>query len=146
MAVVGVGLTPKTAAAGWAARGQRPRTVVDSLPGRTVACPSCRSRMGGEEALRQWRALEQRMAPLQAGAALFPAAAIRGDPGILLTAGRYGPGLLQAGLVANKLTGPFSGEMAVDEVAVRQQAVSAGGSMWWLASTSLTAPPANDSW
>lgn len=68
--------------------------------------------MGGEEALRQWRALEARMAPLQAGAALFPAAAIRGDPGILLTAGRYGPGLLQAGLVANKLTGPFSGEAA----------------------------------
>lgn len=71
-------------------------------------------RMGGEEALRQWRALEARMAPLQAGAALFPAAAIRGDPGILLTAGRYGPGLLQAGLVANKLTGPFSA--VVDEV------------------------------
>ncbi|KAL4428462.1 hypothetical protein ABPG75_002551 [Micractinium tetrahymenae] len=71
-------------------------------------------RMGGEEALRQWRALEERMAPLQAGAALFPAAAIRGDPGIVLTAGRYGPGLLQAGLVANKLTGPFSA--VVDEV------------------------------
>lgn len=61
------------------------------------------------------------MAPLQAGAALFPAAAIRGDPGILLTAGRYGLGLLQAGLVANKLTGPFSGE-AVAPATTQQSA------------------------
>ncbi|PSC69857.1 carotene isomerase [Micractinium conductrix] len=65
-------------------------------------------RVGGEEAARQWAALEREMAPLQAGAALFPAAAIRGDVGMALTAARYGPGLLQAGLVANKLTGPFS--------------------------------------
>lgn len=66
--------------------------------------------MGGEEALRQWRALEKRMAPLQEGAALLPAAALRGDPGVVFTAGRFGPGLLKAGLVAGQLTGPFSGE------------------------------------
>lgn len=65
-------------------------------------------RMGGAEALQQWRALEKLMEPLGAGAALFPAAAIREDPGVLLTAGRYGPGLIKAGLVAGKLTGPFS--------------------------------------
>ena len=69
--------------------------------------------MGGAEAERQWRALEEKMKPLQAGAALFPAAASRGDPGILLTAGRYGPGLLRAGLVAGQLTAPFSGEAPV---------------------------------
>lgn len=71
-------------------------------------------RMGGEEAERQWRALERRMQPLQVGAALLPAAAIRGDLGIALTAGRYGPGLIRAGLVARQLTGPFSA--VVDEV------------------------------
>ena len=38
-------------------------------------------RFGGEEAARQWAALEKRMAPLQQGAALFPAAALRNDAG-----------------------------------------------------------------
>ncbi|KAL4858930.1 Prolycopene isomerase [Chlorella vulgaris] len=72
-------------------------------------------RMGGVEAERQWHALQARMAPLQAGAALLPAAAIRGDLGIAMTAGaRYGPGLIKAGLVANQLTGPFSA--VVDQV------------------------------
>lgn len=36
---------------------------------------------GGEEALRQWKLLEDKMRPLQQGAALFPAAALRSDPG-----------------------------------------------------------------
>ncbi len=45
----------------------------------------------------------------QEGAAMLPAAALRADPGIALTAGRFGPGLLKAGLVAGQLTGPFSG-------------------------------------
>ena len=38
-------------------------------------------REGGQAAARQWRALEAQLAPLQAGAALFPAAAIRADIG-----------------------------------------------------------------
>lgn len=46
---------------------------------------------------------------LQEGAAMLPAAALRADPGIALTAGRFGPGLLKAGLVAGQLTAPFSG-------------------------------------
>eukprot|EP00775_Hariotina_reticulata_P007610 gene7610-7812_t len=66
-------------------------------------------RMGGPEAVAQWRRLERAMAPLQRGAALFPAAAIRSDPGVLLTAARFfGPQLMLTGLVAGKLTGPFS--------------------------------------
>ena len=36
---------------------------------------------GGEAALQQWHALEDRMKPLQQGAALFPAAALRNDAG-----------------------------------------------------------------
>ncbi|KAI7837615.1 hypothetical protein COHA_008541 [Chlorella ohadii] len=65
-------------------------------------------REGGEEAYRQWKELERLMQPLQEGAAMLPAAALRADPGIALTAGRFGPGLLKAGLVAGQLTGPFS--------------------------------------
>jgi hypothetical protein len=45
------------------------------------------------------------MAPLQRGAALVPAAALRPDPGVLLTAARFfGPELLKLGLVAGQLT------------------------------------------
>ena len=40
---------------------------------------------GGETALKQWKALEDKMRPLQQGAALFPAAALRSDPGICST-------------------------------------------------------------
>lgn len=38
-------------------------------------------RQGGPEALAQWRELERLMEPLQSGAALLPAAAMRSDPG-----------------------------------------------------------------
>jgi hypothetical protein len=62
-------------------------------------------RMAGPAAAAQWRALEAAMAPLQRGAATFPAAALRPDPGVLLTAARcFGPQLLLTGLVANQLT------------------------------------------
>lgn len=77
----------------------------------------CRQQ-GGEEAARQWRALEQRMAPLQVGAALLPAAALRADPAVALTMARFGPGLIRAGLVAGQLTGPFSGMSALARCAV----------------------------
>lgn len=36
---------------------------------------------GGENALKQWKQLEDKMRPLQQGAALFPAAALRSDLG-----------------------------------------------------------------
>ena len=38
-------------------------------------------RYGGPEAEQQWRRLEARLKPLQQGAALFPAAALRNDAG-----------------------------------------------------------------
>ncbi len=63
---------------------------------------------GGPEALEQWLALERLMAPLQQGASLFPAAAIRSDLGVVLTAARFGPQLAMTGLMAGTLTGPFS--------------------------------------
>lgn len=66
-------------------------------------------RLAGPVALQQWRALEQRMKPLQKGAATFPAAALRADPAVLLTALRFfGLDAAAAGLVAGQLTGPFA--------------------------------------
>lgn len=64
--------------------------------------------VGGEQAYRQWLTLEATMAPLGAGAALFPAAALRADPGIILAAARFGPGLLRTAFQVKDLTGPFS--------------------------------------
>lgn len=63
---------------------------------------------GGEDAYREWKKLEERMKPLQKGASLFPAAAIRSDPGIILTAARFGPAMLSTALLAGQLTSPFS--------------------------------------
>ena len=71
-------------------------------------------RFGGERAKAQWLALEEKMKPLQKGASLFPAAAIRSDIGIILTAMQFGPALLSTGLYANQLTGPFGA--IVDQV------------------------------
>jgi phytoene dehydrogenase-like protein len=65
-------------------------------------------KVGGETAFRQWVALEQAMKPLGEGAALFPAAALRADPGIVLSAARFGPALLRTAFMVKELTGPFS--------------------------------------
>lgn len=74
-------------------------------------------RFGGDRALAQWLELEEKMKPLQKGASLFPAAAIRSDIGIILTALQFGPALLSTGLYANQLTGPFGAlvEQVVDD-------------------------------
>jgi hypothetical protein len=59
----------------------------------------------GPRAAAEFRALEDAMRPLQRGAALFPAAAIRPDLGVALTAARFlGPEMLGLALVANQLT------------------------------------------
>ncbi|MEW5302257.1 MAG: hypothetical protein WDW36_005059 [Sanguina aurantia] len=64
---------------------------------------------GGPGAVTQWDALEKEMRPLQDAAGLFPAAAIRTDPGVLLTAARFmGPQMMQMPFIAPRLTGPFS--------------------------------------
>jgi hypothetical protein len=67
---------------------------------------------GGPDALEEWLALEKAMEPMQVGAGLFPAAGMRGDIGVLFTALQYGLragfAFARTGLVANKLTGPFS--------------------------------------
>ena len=72
------------------------------------------ARFGGPGALGQWRALDALLAPLQAGAASFPAAALRADAGVVLTAARFGPALLQTAFRVRELTGPFGD--VVDQV------------------------------
>ena len=66
----------------------------------------------GEAAVKEWRALQTFMRPLASASVALPPAAFRGDPGVLLTAGRFLPSAF-ASLVGNgpealKLTGPFS--------------------------------------
>lgn len=70
--------------------------------------------MGGQKAYEEWKQLERVMTPLGEGAALFPAAAIRSDPGIVLSASRFGPALLRTAFLVGQLTGPFSN--VVDKV------------------------------
>jgi phytoene dehydrogenase-like protein len=65
------------------------------------------AQQGGPTASSEWARVETLMAPLAAGAASFPAAALRGDPGVLVTLARFGPALLKAGLAAGALTAPF---------------------------------------
>lgn len=70
---------------------------------QTLIWPSC-SHCLSAQALEEWYALEKVLAPLQKGAALFPAAAIRSDPGVALTAARFlGWELLETAFVASKL-------------------------------------------
>ncbi len=69
------------------------------------------SQVSGEQAVRQWEALEANMAPLAAAVAALPAAALRGDPGIALTTARYLPAFatIPGGPAsASKMTSPFS--------------------------------------
>lgn len=78
---------------------------------------------GGPEALKQWEKLEESMKPLQAGAAMLPAAGMRDDLGVVLTAGYFGMqagwAFAQTGLQAGRLTGPFCN--IVDEVCLPPQ-------------------------
>ncbi len=65
-------------------------------------------RLCGAEAVRQWRDLQTVMKPLADAATAMPPAAVRLDPGVLLTAGRYAPRLLPHLFDTAKLTGAFA--------------------------------------
>eukprot|EP00899_Mesostigma_viride_P005606 jgi/Mesvir1/15046/Mv14698-RA.2 len=65
-------------------------------------------RFAGDEGLRQWKAIEAVMAPMAEGAASLPPAALRYDPLVAVTLGRFAKGLLKAAPVAGVLQGPFS--------------------------------------
>lgn len=62
----------------------------------------------GDEAVRQWKALQAVMKPLGEAAIAIPTAAFRFNPGVLLTLGKYTPAFAQYARYAKQLTGPFS--------------------------------------
>ncbi|MBE9228732.1 NAD(P)/FAD-dependent oxidoreductase [Phormidium sp. LEGE 05292] len=62
----------------------------------------------GEQAVIQWRKLQEIMAPLGKSALALPPAALRYDLGAVLTVGKFAPSLLQNATNVIKLTGPFS--------------------------------------
>uniref|UniRef100_A0A7S1P995 Amine oxidase domain-containing protein n=1 Tax=Vitrella brassicaformis TaxID=1169539 RepID=A0A7S1P995_9ALVE len=66
---------------------------------------------GGEQAVKEWRALLKKMEPIIKVASGIPPMALRADPFAVLTVLPYLPSLLGAGRYANKLTGPFTNIM-----------------------------------
>lgn len=66
------------------------------------------SQLRGQEAVRQWRELQQVMEPYGKVATGLPSAAVRLDWGVALTAGRFLPSLARQGKDTFKLMGAFS--------------------------------------
>ncbi|ESA35799.1 carotene isomerase [Leptolyngbya sp. Heron Island J] len=62
----------------------------------------------GEEAVREWRHLQQIMQPLGAAAIALPPAAMRFDLKVVQTVGHFLPSLFKQGWQVARLTGPFS--------------------------------------
>ncbi|KAL3676002.1 hypothetical protein R1sor_025950 [Riccia sorocarpa] len=71
-------------------------------------------RAGGEQAAREWRELEAKMEPFAQAATGLPAAALRPDPAVLLTAAKFLPGMLPYLPYTGDLLAPFS--KMVDQV------------------------------
>ena len=65
-------------------------------------------KLRGEQAVAEWRTLQQVMKPLAEAAVALPTAAVRFDWGALRTAAPFVPGLLKHAARTPKLTGPFS--------------------------------------
>ncbi|KAL2608345.1 hypothetical protein R1flu_026918 [Riccia fluitans] len=71
-------------------------------------------RAGGERAAREWRELEAKMEPLANAAMGLPATALRPDLAVVLTAGKFLPGMLPYLPYTADLLSPFS--KIVDQV------------------------------
>jgi len=65
-------------------------------------------RVGGARAASEWRELEEKMKPLAGAAVSLPAAALRPDPAVVFTAGRFLPQLWPYLLATKDLLSPFS--------------------------------------
>jgi carotene isomerase len=65
-------------------------------------------KLRGDQAVAEWRRLQEIMAPLGKAAIALPPAALRYDLGAVLTVGKFAPSLLQHAANVIKLTGPFS--------------------------------------
>ena len=62
----------------------------------------------GDEAVAEWRKLQEIMTPLGKSATALPPSALRYDLGAVLTMGKFAPALLQQAANVIKLTGSFS--------------------------------------
>ncbi|MEA5573978.1 NAD(P)/FAD-dependent oxidoreductase [Calothrix sp. UHCC 0171] len=71
-------------------------------------------RLRGDNAVQEWRELQQVMIPYSQAATGLPMSALRLDLGAVRTVGRYAPSMLRHATNARKLTGPFS--QIMDEV------------------------------
>ncbi|KAG0568596.1 hypothetical protein KC19_6G031900 [Ceratodon purpureus] len=65
-------------------------------------------RVGGARAASEWRELEEKMEPLAMAAMALPAAALRPDPGVVFTVGRFLPKILPYLPATKDLLAPFS--------------------------------------
>ncbi|NET30754.1 MAG: NAD(P)/FAD-dependent oxidoreductase [Cyanothece sp. SIO1E1] len=65
------------------------------------------AKLRGDDAVTEWRQLQQLMAPLKAAAIAIPPAAMRFDWQAVLTMGRFVPAIAQHAKQMLKLTGPF---------------------------------------
>lgn len=66
-------------------------------------------KVGGPNAISEWRELQRVMKPLANATAMLPATAFRFDPGVLITAlFRYLPQIIKNGPPPLTLQGPFS--------------------------------------
>lgn len=66
------------------------------------------AQLRGQQAVQEWRQLQQVMQPLKEAAVALPPAAVRYDLGAVLTLGSFAPSLLQHAGNVFQLTGPFS--------------------------------------
>lgn len=90
-----------------------PEGEFDTSVGNDQFCQVLR-RLRGEQAVEEWRRLQQIMAPLQEAAIALPPAALRWDWGNVRTVAQFVPSLLRYGSAIAKLNGSFSRIM--DEV------------------------------
>jgi len=65
-------------------------------------------KLRGDQAVAEWRRLQEIMTPLGKSAIALPPAALRYDLGAMLTVGKFAPSLLQHAANVIKLTKPFS--------------------------------------
>ncbi|MBN8563310.1 MAG: NAD(P)/FAD-dependent oxidoreductase [Leptolyngbya sp. UWPOB_LEPTO1] len=84
-----------------------PEGTFDTQVGAEQFCEVLQQ-LRGENAVAEWKKLQQVMAPLAKAAIALPPAAVRYDFGALLSVGQYLPKMLQNAIGLSQITGAFS--------------------------------------
>ncbi|MEO0946989.1 MAG: NAD(P)/FAD-dependent oxidoreductase, partial [Cyanobacteria bacterium J06641_5] len=84
-----------------------PEGTFDTAVGADQFCDVL-ARLRGEDAVAQWRELQNLMAPLAGAAVAIPPAALRFDWGAIATVGPFAPAAGRQAWQISRLTGPFS--------------------------------------